>query len=260
MITTTVQRWTDRRSSYRPAGETITTSSFEVAKIESDADAKSFVLRHHYLATYPAALARFGLYRAGELLGVAVFSVPVNDATFSCFPTSPRDCAELGRFVLVDQVPANGETWFLGRCFDQLRADGVAGVVSFSDPMARTSADGSTVFGGHVGTIYQAHNATYLGRARADTLRLLPDGRTLSNRAIAKVKKQERGWRSVVELLERYGASSLEGDPATWLAGELARVCRTVRHPGNFKYAWALDRKIRRHLPASLPYPKVFSA
>jgi hypothetical protein len=260
MITPTVQRWTDRRSSYRPAGEVINTSAFEVAKIESDSTAKAFVLRNHYLASYPAALARFGLYRGEDLVGVAVFSVPVNDATLSCFPTDPRECAELGRFVLVDQVPANGESWFLGRCFDQLRADGVAGVVSFSDPMARTSADGAIVFGGHVGTIYQAHNATFLGRARADTLRLLPDGRTLSNRAIAKVKKQERGWRAVVDLLRSYGAGEFEGDPATWLAGELARVCRTVRHPGNFKYAWALDRRIRRHLPASLPYPKVFAA
>ena len=39
------------------------------------------------------------------------------------------------------------------------------GVVSFSDPSARTTAAGALVFAGHLGTIYAAHNATYVGRA-----------------------------------------------------------------------------------------------
>ena len=72
----------------------------------------------------------------------------------------------------------------LGRRNGLARARGIAGVVSFSDPLARRTAAGDVVFGGHVGTIYQAHNAAYLGRGTARTLRLLPDGAVLSARAL----------------------------------------------------------------------------
>lgn len=49
------QRWTSGRASYRPAGETIQTSAYEVAEITQDSVAKAFVTRHHYSGSYPAA-------------------------------------------------------------------------------------------------------------------------------------------------------------------------------------------------------------
>lgn len=72
MITRVVQRWRDRRSSYRPAGETIRTSDFDVEIIRDDSTAKRFVLAHHYSGSYPAAVLRAGLYQRGALEGVAV--------------------------------------------------------------------------------------------------------------------------------------------------------------------------------------------
>ena len=38
---------------------------------------------------------------------------------------------ELGRFVLLDSVAGNGETWFLARSFEILRKHAIVGVVSF---------------------------------------------------------------------------------------------------------------------------------
>lgn len=257
MITTATQRWRNGRHVYRPAGETIRASDFEVASIDRDRVAKDFVVAHHYAASYPAARFRFGLYRRGELAGVAVFSHPANNATLRVFPCATLEATELGRLVLLDEVHANGESWFIARCFELLRREGIAGVVSFSDPMPRTDAMGATVFRGHIGTIYQATNAIYAGRARADTMRLLPDGRTLHNRALAKLRARDRGWRYVVEQLEAQGAASFDGDVDGWLARELPRITRKVRHPGNHRYLFALDKRVRRHLPASLPYPKV---
>jgi hypothetical protein len=261
------QRWLLHRDSYRPAGEVIDTRRFEVAEICDDATAKSFVLQHHYSGTYPAARFRFGIYGAMGLAGVAVFSVPCNDAVLtSVFPCEPTAAAELGRFVLLDHVPGNGETWFLGRCFELLRRGGLAGVVSFSDPTARTGVDGATVFGGHVGTIYQAHNAVYLGRGTPRTLRILPDGSVLSDRAIAKLRAGHRGWRYAAARLIAFGAEPPPeaGDELEtwtkylrgWADRWIPRLTRPLRHRGNHKYAWALDRSLRRHLPASLPYPK----
>jgi hypothetical protein len=257
------QRWRERRDSYRPAGETINPLRYDVAAIAGDAEAREFVEQHHYSGTYPAARFRFGLYRSADLVGVSVFSHPCNDAVLTnVFEAPALEGVELGRFVLVDDVPGNGETWFLARCFEQLRCRGIRGVVSFSDPIARTSSDGRRVFPGHIGTIYQAHNGRYLGRSSAVPMRLLPDGRVLSKRAISKIRAGHRGWRYAVELLERHGAAPApEGLEARrlWLARELARLTRVLRHPGNHRYAWPLDRRTRI-LGDAQPYPKGLAA
>lgn len=255
MITSVVQRWRDRRDSYRPVGETIQTSRYEVASIADDTTPRSFIEQHHYSGTYPAARRRYGLYRAEGLVGVAVFSQPVNNLTLAVLGC-PGAGIELGRFVLLDEVPANGETWFLARCFELLHSDGLEGVVSFADPVARTSVDGATVFAGHIGTIYQAFNAVYVGRGSANTIKMLPNGRVLSPRAIQKIRAGEQGWRYAVAQLEAAGAEPLTGDRRAWLATWLPRVTRSLRHPGNHKYAWRLSKRGRRALPASLPYPK----
>jgi hypothetical protein len=265
MITKLNQRWRDGRASYRPAGETIDTRAFEVAAIPDDTTAKAFVTRHHYSASFPAARFRYGLYRGDELAGVAVFSVQWKHVLEPLFPGLHRDCVELGRFVLLDDVAANGETWFLARCFEGLRSEGLAGVVSFSDPCPRAAADGRTVFPGHVGTIYQAFNARYLGRSKAETKWLLANGTVFESRNATKIRKLEPGWRYAVAALERAGAVpfwtllnpySYE-DRAAWVDAALCKVARKFRHTGNHRYAWGLTRRTHRHLPESQPYPKL---
>lgn len=262
MLTNVVQRWRDRRGTYRPAGETIDTSRYEVASISDDRTAKTFVQAHHYSGTYPAARFRFGLHCGADLVGVAVFSQPVNNLSLACFPGEPAESCELGRFVLVDDVPANGESWFLARAFDLLRSEEMSGIISMSDPFPRTDAAGCRVFGGHIGNIYQATNAVYRGRARPDTLRLLPDGSVLHSRALAKIRKRDRGWRYSAALLEAHGAEPLgdHDDARAWLDIWVDRLCRTVKHPGNHRYAFPLTRACRKHLPPSLPYPKFSEA
>lgn len=257
------QRWREGRDAYRRPDEPIRTLDYEVALIEDDTTARAFVEQHHYSRSYPAARVRVGLYRGPALVGVAVFSQPMNNAVITGLAPglSHRDGMELGRFVLLDDVPGNGETWFLARCFDLLRRRGdVAAVVSFSDPTPRAAADGRLVFPGHIGTIYQAHNAAYLGRSTARTLRLLPDGTVFSDRAAQKIRARERGWVYAVEQLVAHGAPAPRDgeDLGAWLRAALARVTRTMRHPGNHRYAWALDRRLRRTFPRPNPtdYPK----
>jgi hypothetical protein len=176
----------------------------------------------------------------------------------SLFPGRATDSVELGRFVLLDEVPGNGETWMLGRCFQHLRREGLAGVVAFSDPCRRLNRQGVPVFGGHIGTIYQAHNGIYLGRSTPRTLALLPDGRVFSDRAQQKVRAAERGLRySVLQLVECGAEPPLSLEPEylrAWLREWKASLCRAVRHQGNHRYAWPLNRRVR--LPPGLPYPK----
>lgn len=271
MTPAAVQRWRDRRGAYRPAGEPIATSSYEVAPIADDTTAKAFVERHHYSGSYPAARHRVGLYRGAELVGIAVFSHPPNEAVLRRLPCERMAGVELGRFVLLDDVPGNGESWFLARAFEHLRSEGIECLISHSDPQPRRTAGGELVLPGHVGTIYQATNAVYAGRTKARPLRLLPDGTVFSERAMSKIRSRERGWRYSVAQLVAAGATPPAADImpaadlAAWLALELPRVTRRVKHHGNHRYLWALDRKLRRAVAelaarddedALIPYPK----
>lgn len=258
MITGVVQRWRDRRGTYRPAGEVINTRLYEVAPIPDDTTARGFVEQHHYLGSFPAARERFGLYEGPFLVGVAVFSQPVNDAVLGHLPCDREESVELGRLVLLDRVPANGESFFVSRCFEQIHRDGYRGVVSFSDPLRREDDAGRVICPGHVGTVYQALNAVYTGRGTPRTLRVLPDGRVLSARTLQKIRAGERGHEAAERLLVRHGASPRGSqDPIIWLATWLPRLTRAVRHPGCHRYLFGLDRRVRRRLPGSLPYPKL---
>src|SRR5437879_3121319 len=109
------QRWNKHRTSYRPAGEPIRTAEYGVEAIDK-AEAKRFVEAHHYSRSFPARRFSFGLFHGRTLAGVAVFSVPMSQAIIPKYcAVEPNAGVELGRFVLLDSVPANGETWFLSR-------------------------------------------------------------------------------------------------------------------------------------------------
>ena len=253
------QRWRLGRDHYRPPREVINPRLYEVEEIPDDTTAKAFIVRHHYEHSFPAARFRFALHRKGTLAGVAVFSHPMNDRVLtSVFPGDAKESVELGRFVLLDQVPGNGETWFLARAFRVLKRKGIIGVLSHSDPLPRRSSKGHVVKPGHIGTIYQAKSGRFIGRASPRTEYLLPDGTVFSRRALQKIRNQEQGWRYASKILVRHGAEPLGAgeDPRTWLELWLPRLTRRRRHPGNFKYVWPLDRRIRRDLPKALPYPK----
>ena len=132
------------------------------------------------------------------------------------FPLSPLDSVELGRFVLLDSVPANGESWFLTRTFECLRRKGLSGVESFSDPVPRTKAVGMIVHRGHVGICYQATSATFLGKTEPRAIRLLPDGTLLNDRTIQKIRSGEQGWHYAAALLETFGAESMANARDAW--------------------------------------------
>jgi hypothetical protein len=251
------QRWKNRNSSYRPAGELIRTVDYDIATIAGDREAREFIETHHYSKSYPAARFRFGLYHRGTLVGVAVFSVPCQDRVLTnVFPMPASLSVELGRFVLLDSVPGNGESWFLARIFRELRKESLVGVVSFSDPVPRRTAEGTIIHKGHIGTIYQAFNGIYLGRSPARTLRLLPDGSVLSERAIQKIRRSERGWNYAAQILRGFGADPISADPIHWLEHWLPRLTRPLRHSGNHKYCWPLTAMARKLMPPSSPYPK----
>jgi hypothetical protein len=256
MITPVTQRWKLRRGVYRPSREPVRKETLDIVRSCRAKTLKAFVRKHHYSRSCSSIVRGFELHQDDELVGVAIFSTMARQ--FKPPAGEKREWLTLDRLVLLDQVGANAETIFLGEAFAQLRAEGYVGVVSFSDPEPRTTISGRVIFTGHIGGIYQAHNGLFTGRSKAETKTLLPDGTIFDGRAASKVRKGERGQRYARQILERFGATPLqEGeDPAEWLRLWKTKLGRPFRHRGNLRYLWGLDRRVRRLLPAGLPYPK----
>jgi hypothetical protein len=264
------QRWRARKQKMKAAhaGNLFTGRGYEVKVIDDDTTASAYVLAHHYSGSYPSALRRFGLYRGGDLVGVAVYSYPTNVRVLTnAFPEllPGVQSMELGRLVLDHDVPAMGETWMLARCHRILLDSGVVGIVSHADPHPRRDAAGRLITPGHVGTIYQASNALYSGKTGRRTLWLLPDGTVFSEDAKSKIRKQDRGHEYAERILVTHGATPMRAgdDPRTWLgaARRAARV-RTVTHRGCHRFLLPLgeSRRARNDVkvgyPAVRPYPK----
>jgi hypothetical protein len=259
------QRWDHGRDRYRPSGEVIRTADFGVEPV-TESEAKAFVCTHHYSGSYPAARFRAGLFRrrsslggiGRDLVGVAVFSQPMNQATLRKW--SGQDSGvELGRFVLLDDVAGNGESWFLARAFRLLREakPELAAVVSYSDPVARRTASGEVVMPGHYGCIYQAYNGRYVGRSKSRTLLFDPRGQIVGERGLSKLRNGERGEAHVYAHLVAMGAPRrARGEDAHAYVKRALNEgpFRKQRHPGNHCYVWPLRRGVP--LPTALPYPK----
>jgi hypothetical protein len=256
MITETCQRWREHRESRRPAGEVIKTSAYDVVSLESAVVARAFVEAHHYSGTFSPASHRFGLMLRANLVGVAVFGcAPSMAAHRAVFPTlSITEGVSLGRL-------GNGESWFIARCFEQLALRGVVGVESCADPEPRPALEGALTHRGHVGTVYQATNGHYIGKTNPASLRLLPDGTGLNNRACGKIARREQGCEYAVAQLVRWGATPLRDNENSlaWLRRWRAQLTRPMRHQGNHRYLWALDKRRRREVLAAprLAYPKL---
>ena len=258
-LTSDCLRWRCTRASYRPAGEVFNTRRAEVVVLD-EVDARRFVQEHHYSHSYPAARFRAGIMVKPEngrdyLGGVAVFSVPMTQHVVpATLGLPPANGVELGRFVLLDSLEANAETWFLGRAFRLLRTQlpEVKGVVAYCDPLPRFNDKGELVKRSHTGTIYRAHNATYRGQGKSRTLWLLPNGHVASERALSKLRTGDCGAEYAArQLLEQGAARQRRNETASDWVQRLKRTgfLRPLAHPGNHRFAWRLDRKPMSELP-----------
>ncbi len=275
------QRWFRGRANYRPSQEPIDPTKFTVEHLDRQI-AKAFIETHHYSHSFPYEITSFGLFHKpnglerSSLAGVASFSTASNPCTFDRWVglSSFRQGCELGRFVLLDFVGGNGETFFLSRAFRLLKQarPELLFVLSYSDPVPRLNIEtGESSFRGHAGSAYQSANAVYCGRSDARVLTLGRKGETIPNRLLSKIRNDEGGARysaerlSIVSGVKRYAGES----GASFVSRALASpLIRRVRHGGNHVYGFPLaaDRrekaailrlpKVAAHRERGLPYPK----
>lgn len=252
------QRWAQGECRWVKRHQTVDTSTLDVDMINDDTTARRFISTHHYSGSYPAARARVGLYQQGILVGCAVFSMPMNNRVLPRWLGLDADeSAELGRFVLLDRVGYNAETWFLKRAFQLVKKHkGWKAVMAYSDPMMRHTNDGHLILPGHIGTIYKAHNAIYLGRSARRVHCITQDGKVISPRMLSKIRNDEVGSNSALFRLEEIGAPQYGGGSRVdYIQRALVEIgARKFKHNGNHCYAWSLDKK--HHIEGGLPYPK----
>jgi hypothetical protein len=264
------KRWIGRREVFVAPPDRIRASEFGVAVLREGA-ARAFVSEHHYSGSFVFSRLSVGLYRKtgvapAALVGVAVFSVPMQQQAIPAYTgLQSAEGVELGRFLCLPEVAFNGESWFLRRAIAALRGEKpeVRAILSYSDPMERTTIEGLMTKPGHYGQIYQASNAAFLGRSARRWVNVAPDGQIVSDRALSKIRGGERGQDYAARQLIGWGADARRSgeEPRDWLDRVLRPpLFRRLRHPGNFAYVFALDRTTRLGCAArQQPYPRAMA-
>ena len=181
---------------------------------------KAILFRTHYLQSCPGAKWYIGLWGNGMLLGVVLYGNCSRQGTASCWSGGNKDnTIELQRFALVDQLPPNTASWFLAQSLNQLPPE-VETIVTFADPSV-----------GHMGSLYQAANFTYLGKTGSSYHYLDARGKRID----------KSGLRSRVRIPE----------------SERAKNLTKIPDPPKHRYADGRSKRAREALkPKALPYPK----
>lgn len=180
----------------------------------------------HYSGCMPSGkTVKIGVWENGEYVGTVIYTrgaspwlaTPYNGVT-------SNEVAELARVALDEHETPTSRILSISLKLLEQKCPGIRLVVSFADPKP-----------GHDGTLYQASNWVYTGRAESNTdIQIGSDRyheRTVGNRygtsAVGKLKK----------LLD-------------------ARPIKRISRPNKYKYVYPLDEELRPKLNAiSKPYP-----
>jgi hypothetical protein len=242
-------------------------------------DARAFVAEHHYLHKLGDRLRFvYGLYHkpSKRLVGVASYGSPpythVLPKWFPEYEDITQVGSELNRLILLDEVPANAEGWFIRESQKDLSERHQRAVVSFSDPVA-----------GHVGTVYKATEAAYTGTSKkrkawiykSTGLPVTPNDihklkagcpihrpvykreasrlakRGLGDKAIKKAMRGRcgsgrsiSGWEASIARFEEHGAPPYQEGTclSEWRDLVLPMIAKQGPVPGKHRYLWDLPR------------------
>jgi hypothetical protein len=134
-------------------------------------DVREFSRRYHYMAstTGNAYSWRWGLWSGPELHGVVAYNLPTISTCESVFGKEhSAHVWHMCRLIAADRSPRNTESRLIGLSLQEIQRNhpDVWAVITYAD---------TTV--GHIGTIYQATNAHYIGVGGKTNYYLDQDGR-----------------------------------------------------------------------------------
>jgi hypothetical protein len=290
------QRWREGMSDFVPNTGTVPKAAYEVEQIDG-AVAKCFVKKHHYLPNFPQIGAAYGLYTncGAKLVGVAIWSNAARNSEVRYGRVEKNEIRDLSRLVLLDEVPGNAESFFVAEArrqylkYHKTKKRTFGGskrtpsklrvLLSMSDPVPVSDSEGNIILPGHIGNVYQALNAYYVGRSSPKTqLVVTPGGHIMAGRGYSKVdawlrddSKAGRGGETMLDRLDKMlpvrgfkEARRRSGKTTEALLkekdgrGRNRWGLRTQHHPGNIVYAWLVgDKRENRATLKRLPAPTV---
>ena len=201
-----------------------------VVRAVDAATLRGVMASYHYSGRMPDAVQEcFAGYYGVTFAGGIAFGPGAASVRTELPGLNPQEVRELVRLWSPDGMPRNTESRLISQSLRRLPRQ-VRLVVSFSDPSE-----------GHVGTIYQATNAVYLGMSGGGTRYVTSTGERLHGRLAGVYRMRHTEYAG----MSNAAIATAEG----WVAQETG---------GKHRYGWALgSRADKRALAAlSLPYPK----
>jgi len=188
------------------------------------------VERWHYSRTMPAPRrVLFGCWEHGRFIGAIIFSRGGSPNLPKPYGLKHTQICELTRIAF--RQHEQPVTAFVAEAIRQVRrsAPGLRLIVSFADPAHA-----------HHGGIYQAGNWIYLGTTAGDT-HFIVNGRDRHSRSMAGTQ---------------FGAGRKTRQSVRYLVEHVDPDASAVKMPGKHRYAFPLDRGMRRMLlKRAEPYP-----
>jgi len=165
----------------------------------SRSDVNEFAQRWHYTATGGNMLWNYGLWDGYSLVGVVSYNLPTMPACSAFFGQENWEwVVHMGRLVCAEDAPRNTESRLISGSLRLLKQD---------RPIARACVTYAAVSVGHIGYVYQATNALYLGTTQPDRylidnkgIRRSPRSRPDGSGASESELYREMGWTLHKEL------------------------------------------------------------
>lgn len=161
--------------------------------------AMGFVKKHHYLHRVAPTSVAYGAYFDNRLVGVCTIGKPASHTLIKgvAGEENADRVFELNRLCLLDEIPKNSESRFLGWVLREVPRDWI--LVSYAD----------TDFG-HEGIVYRATNWKYVGDSIPFTDKTLPGK---DHRSVPKnLRKNNPDLISKKRSLKRRYVYSVNGD------------------------------------------------
>jgi len=152
-------------------------------------DVDEFCRRWHYTKHMGAATWRYGLWDGITLVGVVAYNIPTMDVCAAMFGPDLWDwVAHMGRLVCAEDAPRNVESRLIAESLRLLKQD---------RPVVRAVVTYAASGAGHIGYVYQATNALYLGLAASRYHYQDGSGQSRSTKQTTYLSKADaiaRGW------------------------------------------------------------------
>lgn len=168
--------------------------------------ARGYIAKNHYSKTFPdSTMFCFAGYLGDKIAGIITYGMgtSVNQYTSVFADIQKGEYLELTRLWSADTMPRNTESKIISESMKQLPKK-IKLIVTFADPSQ-----------GHIGYIYQATNALYIGKSMGGTMLITKEGIVKHQRLIGiyRMRQEKLKNKSSQEIIDYLGWKKIKSAP-----------------------------------------------